>query len=256
MKFFLHLSYKGTNYHGWQWQPKHTSVQETLESALDKMLGYKVNCVGCGRTDAGVHASQYFCHIKVTDDFSYDPVFRLNKMLPDDITIHEFIKVSWGAHAQKDAVSRTYTYRIHTVKDSFLSELSTFYPRENMDFGMMQKAVETLTRYRDFRGMCRQPDLYKTTICELTAASLVVEKEGDMLAFEFTANRFLRGMVRILVAQILEVGYGRVSLETFGNCLTTGQTPAVAKSAYPQGLYLSEVRYKYLEESNARAVGA
>ncbi|MBK9016778.1 MAG: tRNA pseudouridine(38-40) synthase TruA [Saprospiraceae bacterium] len=247
MKFFLHLSYKGTHYHGWQRQPKHPSVQETLEVALEKMLGYKVNCIGCGRTDAGVHASQYFCHIKVVDDFDYDPVFRLNKMLPDDITIYDFIKVGWDAHAQKDAISRTYTYRIHTMKDAFLSELSAYYPKENMDLGLMEKAAETLTHYRDFRAMCRQPDLYKTTICELTAAQMVVENDGERLAFVFTADRFLRGMVRILVAQILEVGYGRESLEAFENYLKTGQPPAYAKAAYPQGLYLSGVQYGFLE---------
>lgn len=245
MKFFLHLSYKGTNYHGWQRQPKHPSIQETLEGTLEKMLGYKVNCIGCGRTDAGVHASQYFCHIKVADDFGYDPVFRLNKMLPDDITIHACIKVGWHAHAQNDAISRTYTYRIHTTKDAFLSDLSAYYPKANIDIGMMQKAVETLTHYRDFRAMCRQPDLYKTTICELTAARLEVENDGERLTFTFTADRFLRGMVRILVAQILEIGYGRQTLDAFENCLKTGQPPASAKTAHPQGLYLSGVRYGF-----------
>jgi tRNA pseudouridine38-40 synthase len=249
MKFFLHLSYKGTNYHGWQRQPKHPSVQETLEVALEKMLGYQVNCIGCGRTDTGVHASQYFCHIKVADDFDYDPVFRLNKMLPDDITIHDFIKVGWHAHAQNDAISRTYTYRIHTVKDAFLSELSAYYPKENLDIGIMEKAIEILTRYRDFRSMCRQPNIYKTTICELMSARLLIENSGERLTFEFTADRFLRGMVRILVAQILAVGCGKVPLETFENCLKTGQPPALAKSAHPQGLYLSRVRYGFLDES-------
>ncbi|MCF8249148.1 MAG: tRNA pseudouridine(38-40) synthase TruA [Saprospiraceae bacterium] len=247
MKFFLHLSYKGTHYHGWQWQPKHTSVQETLQGALEEMLGHKVNCVGCGRTDAGVHASQYFCHIIVEDDFDYDPVFRLNKILPNDITIHHFIKVGWDAHAQKDAISRTYTYRIHTTKDAFLSELSTYYPKENMDVGLMQKAVEILPRYRDFRAMCRQPDRYRTTHCELTAAQLLVENDGERLSFVFTASRFLRGMVRILVGQILEVGYGRESLEAFENNLKTGQAPAFTKGAYPQGLYLSGVKYGFLD---------
>lgn len=247
MKYFLHLSYKGTHYHGWQWQPKHPSVQGTLEMALEKMLGYKVTCSGCGRTDAGVHASQYFCHIKVADAFEYDPVFRLNNILPDDISIHDFIPVHWEAHAQKDALSRTYTYRIHTIKDALRSELSAYYPKENLDLGLIEKALEVLTRYQDFRAMCRRPLQYKTTVCELSEANLVVENGGKQLRFEFTANRFLMGMVRILVAQLLEVGYGRVSLEQFENYFKTGLPPLHSKAAYPQGLYLSGVKYGYLE---------
>lgn len=249
MKFFLHLSYKGTRYHGWQRQPNHPSVQETLEEALEKMLGYKVNCIGCGRTDAGVHASQYFCHIKVEEDFDYDPVFRLNKMLPDDIAIHDCIKVGWNVHAQHDAVSRTYTYHIHTVKDAFLSEVSAFYPKENMDTGSMQTAVGLLKNYRDFRSFCRQPGLYKTTICELTVADLKLDNQGESLTFTFTADRFLRGMVRYMVGQILEVGYDRAGLGDFENCLKTGQAPARFKSAHPQGLYLSGVRYDFLKKT-------
>jgi tRNA pseudouridine38-40 synthase len=246
MKFLIHLSYKGTRYHGWQRQARHLTVQEVLEDALEKMTGTKINCIGCGRTDAGVHASQYFCHIKVEENFSYDPVFRLNKMLPDDIAIHEFIPADWDLHAQHDAVSRTYNYRIHTVPDAFLSDLSAFYTQENLDVERMQAAIKILTLQRDFRSMCRHPELYKTTICDLTEARLPVFANGKRLEFTFTADRFLRAMVRILVGQILQIGYGRLRLEAFENCFKTGQPPARFKLAHPQGLYLSGVRYGFL----------
>ena len=248
MKFFIQLSYKGTHYFGWQRQPRHPSVQQTLEEALEKMLGYHVNCIGCGRTDTGVHASQYFCHIKVAEDFAYDPVFRLNKMLPDDIAIHDFIPVPWEAHAQHDALSRTYTYRLHTVKNAFDSELSAFYPKENMDLHTVRAAVETLGKYHDFRSFCRQPAIYKTTVCQLSQAALQVDDLGEKLTFTFTADRFLRGMVRYMVGQILEVAYGRVGLADFENLLKYGLPPRRFKSAHPQGLYLSEVRYGFLEK--------
>ncbi len=245
MKFLIHLSYKGTRYHGWQRQANHLTVQEVLEDTLEKMTGAKINCIGCGRTDARVHASQYFCHIKVEEDFTYDPVFRLNKMLPDDITIHEFIPADWDLHAQHDAVARTYTYRIHTQPDAFLSELSAFYTKENLDVERMQAAVEILARQRDFRSMCRHPELYKTTICELTEARLDVFENGKRIEFTFTADRFLRSMVRILVGQTLQIGYGRLSLEAFENCFKTGQPPGRLKLAHPQGLYLSGVQYNF-----------
>src|SRR5690606_11312881 len=132
--------------------------------------------IGCGRTDTGVHASQYYCHIKVEKEFDYDPVFRLNKILPEDIAIFAFIPVAREAHAQHDAVSRTYTYRIHTQKDAFLNEVSSFYTKENMDIERMKKAVALLPHYSDFRSFCKQPNLYKNTFCNITKATLDVSE--------------------------------------------------------------------------------
>lgn len=115
-------------------------------------------------------------------------------------------------------------------------------------------AVAMLTQYRDFRGMCRQPDVYKTTICELNEARFLVENNGEQFQFILTADRFLRGMVRMLVGQILEVGYGRETLEQFEHYLKTGEAPRFPKLAYPQGLYLSGVRYRYINEGD-KSVG-
>ena len=246
MKYFIHLAYKGTRYFGWQRQPNHPSVQETLEDSIEKMLGKKINCIGCGRTDTGVHASQFFCHIKVDREFEFDLVFRLNKMLPDDIAILGFIPVGREAHAQHDAISRTYTYRIHNQKDAFLSEFSSFYPKENMDVDAMQKAVAPLPHYTDYRSFCKQPNLYKSTICNISEATLVVGKNSGSLVFKITADRFLRGMVRLLIGNILEVGYGNLALPDFDECLKTGKKLPRFKAAYPQGLYLSRVVYPYL----------
>jgi tRNA pseudouridine38-40 synthase len=247
MKFFIHLAYKGSRYFGWQRQPKHISVQETLEDALEKMLGKKTNCIGCGRTDTGVHASQFYCHIKVEKEFDFDPVFRLNKMLPDDIAIHGFIPVDWNAHAQHDAVSRTYTYRIHTHKDAFLSEVSSFYTKENMDVELMKKAVSLLPHHTDYRSFCKQPNLYKSTVCNISKATLEVGENGSNLVFEITANRFLWGMVRLLVGNILAVGYREMALSEFEDCLKMEKRASHVFKAHPQGLYLSGVVYGYLQ---------
>ena len=214
------------------------------------MTGEKINCIGCGRTDAGVHASQFFCHIKVDHGFDFDPVFRLNKMLPNDISIFDIIQVDRSAHAQHDAVARTYTYRVHTKKNAFKSELSTFYPKDNLNPENMRKALSLLRHYRDFRSMCKQPDLYKSTICQISQSALVIDDHQDELKFEITADRFLRGMIRILVGNVLEIGYGRLALSNFEECLKTGQPTRHFKAAYPQGLYLSKVAYPYLNLAN------
>jgi len=245
MKFFLHLSYKGTRFHGWQRQKGVITVQEVLENALEKMVGKRIHCVSCGRTDAGVHASHFFCHIVVDEPFAYDPVFRLNKMLPHDISIFDCIEVPRNAHAQKDAIARTYTYRIHTQKNALLSELSAHYPGEGLEVENLQKAAALLVKYKDYRSMCLQPDLYKSTLCEVTKAEWTTGEEPWLLQFQITADRFLRGMVRILVGTMLEVGYANISVEAFEECLKTHQPVPMYRQAHAQGLYLSGVKYPY-----------
>lgn len=243
MKYLLHLAYKGTRYQGWQKQKNGLGVQEVIEEAITKMLGEKVNCVGCGRTDAGVHASQYYCHFVFNQKIDFDPVFRLNRMLPADIRVYECRSVAKTFHAQKGALSRTYKYQIHFRENPFLSELSAFYPRENLDIKKMQLATNLLTQNSDYRAFCKQPNLYKHTICEVSKASLSYDQTAERLYFEITADRFLKGMVRLVVGNLLEIGYGRLSLDDFEYCLSKGQRPAFFKLAYPQGLYLAEVRY-------------
>ncbi len=254
MKYFIHLAYKGTRYHGWQRQPNHPSVQETLENALQKMMGRKINCIGCGRTDAGVHASQFFCHIKVEQAFDFDPVFRLNKMLPNDISIFEFINVAPNAHAQHDALLRTYTYQVHLVKHALLSDVSSFYPKENLDLAKMEQAVALFRDCRDFRAMCKQPDLYKNTRCEMQEARMEINVTSTRLFFTFSANRFLRNMIRIIIGNVLEVGYGRLCIHELEECLKSGRSPKNFNLAYPQGLCLSGVKYPSLKPMSPRLV--
>lgn len=94
MRYFSELSYKGTSYHGWQRQPNGVSVQETIENALTTILGETIGVVGCGRTDAGVHASQYFLHFDFEKPFPKSFIDRLNKFLPKDISIKQISRLT------------------------------------------------------------------------------------------------------------------------------------------------------------------
>ena len=250
MKYFIHLSYKGTHYHGWQRQPKHSSIQAELETQLAKMLGYPVNCIGCGRTDSGVHTSQFVCHIVVKEAFQFDPVFRLNKMLPDDIAIHECIEVPAGIHAQHAATFRTYQYYFHTHKSALLSELSSWYPADDLAIEKLSTLVPEIQGAHNFRTFCKQPELYKNTNCQIMHAAFDQHPNGQQFRFVFRADRFLRGMVRILVAQLLEVAYGRLEEDEFKAALLHQQPFRYFKMAYPQGLYLAEVGYDLVHFRN------
>ena len=98
----------------------------------------------------------------------------------------------------------------------------------------------------DFRAFCKQPDLYKHTICHIKKAHFEIDEKAQKIIFTITANRFLRGMIRLLVGNMLAVGYDKMSLESFENTLKTGVSPKFYRAAYPQGLYLAEVVYPYI----------
>jgi len=246
LRYFLHLSYKGTDFHGWQNQTDVTTVQEVLEFHLSKMLGTPTTCHGCGRTDAGVHASQYFCNIIILKKIDFDFVFRINKMLPPSIVVYDLIPVADTANAQYDALQRTYDYFFHFEQNPFLEDGSSFCEVEKLDMESMAKAVRLLEGKKDFKAFCISPDVYKHTICEVAHTSLILNAANTRMRFRIKANRFLRGMVRILSANILLVGTKKMSFAEFEHCLVSGQKPKYHNIAFPNGLYLAKVEYAYL----------
>ena len=203
--------------------------------------------MGCGRTDAQVHASQFFFHVDIEQAWDYDLLFRINKTLPSDIAVFEIIPVKDNQHARFDATQRTYDYFIHTYKDPFLSKVSSLYLERNLNLEKMKQAVSLLTKYNDYRALCKTPDDYRTTICKVTSAQLFAESTGDRLQFQISADRFLGKMIRIIVGKLLCIGSGGLSVEEFESYFITKKTPEAFEPAYPQGLYLSKVTYPYLD---------
>ena len=247
MRYFFHIGYHGTRYSGWQKHAGVVSVQEVLETALSQLLKETITVVGCGRTDAHVHASQFFFHIDVEHEWDFDLFFRLNKILPDDIAVFDIIPMQGLPHARFDAVQRAYDYFIHTYKDPFLSGFSSLYPETNLDVAAMKKAVVLLPLYNDYRAFCKMPDRIDHTICHVTSAGLFVDKSGDRLRFHISANRFLSRMIRIIIGRLLDIGRGVMSVDEFEHHLASKQTPRIIIPAHPQGLYLSKVTYPYLD---------
>ncbi|MBL7858977.1 MAG: tRNA pseudouridine(38-40) synthase TruA [Cyclobacteriaceae bacterium] len=247
MKYFFHIGYHGNRYRGWQRQPGVANVQEVIEDALFNILKTPVSIIGCGRTDAQVHAIQFFFHAEIDQAWDYDLVFRLNKRLPIDIAVFEIIPVQDDQHARYDATQRTYDYFIHTYKDPFLSEVSSLYLEPHLDLEKMKDASKLFTRYDDFMALCKAPARYKHTRCHVTEATLFTDATGDKLRFRISANRFLGRMVRMIMGTLLEVGRKQMSVDALENYLITRQTPENLKPAYPQGLFLSKVTYPYLD---------
>ena len=203
--------------------------------------------MGCGRTDAQVHASQFFFHADIEEVWDYDLLFRINKTLPDDIAVFEIIPVKDNHHARFDATQRTYDYFIHTYKDPFLSNTSSLYQEKNLNLEKMKEAVSLLMKYHDYRALCKTPDEYRTTICKVTSAQLFSDAAGDKFRFQISADRFLGKMIRIIMGKLLVIGRGELSVEEFEGYLISKRTPDTFEPAYPQGLYLSKVTYPYLD---------
>jgi tRNA pseudouridine38-40 synthase len=247
LRYFFHTGFHGHLYRGWQRQANAGSVQEVVETLLTKMLKERVSAMGCGRTDAQVHASQFFFHADIKNEWDYDLLFRVNKMLPDDIAIFEIIPVKDNQHARFDATQRRYDYFIHTYKDPFLNSMSTWYPEKNLNLDVMKKAVSLLTKYNDYRAFCKSPNVYPHTICKVSSATLFADSKGDRLRFQISADRFLGRMVRLIVGKLIQVGKGELSVDEFESYLITKETPKILDVAYPQGLFLSKVTYPYLE---------
>jgi tRNA pseudouridine38-40 synthase len=141
LRYFIELSYNGKRYHGWQKQPNAISVQEVVEDALSKLVFTKIDIVGAGRTDAGVHAKQLFAHFDFDEPFDSEHLmFKLNSFLPKDISVKNIFKVKTDAHARFDALSRTYLYKISLEKDVFNSE-GVYYLRHSLDIDKMNEAA-------------------------------------------------------------------------------------------------------------------
>ncbi|MET3114238.1 tRNA pseudouridine38-40 synthase [Pedobacter sp. CG_S7] len=246
MRYFVHISYHGLRYAGWQKQPGVLNIQGVLEKALSQVLKTPVFINGCGRTDAQVHASQFFFHMDIEKEWDFDLLFRLNKLLPESIAVYDIIGMEGLPHARFDAVLRSYDYFIHTYKNPFLNGLSSFYLLKDLDLDKMKQAVALLPAYNDYRAFCTSPDKYEHTLCYIKSARLLVDGNADRIRFQITSNRFLGKMIRIIMGQLLKIGRGILSVDEFEGHLITKQTPALITPAHPQGLYLSKVVYPYL----------
>lgn len=247
MRYFLHISYNGFDYRGWQKQTGVTSVQEALEFALSHILKLPISIVGCGRTDAQVHAIQFFAHFDSDLQWNFDLTYRLNQLLSHSIVVHDVIKVDGEPHARFDVTTRTYDYYIHGEKNPFLNQFSYYFPFQKLNFDKMKLAASLLLKYQDFQSFCKTPEHNQTTICNLKESNLYVSDDGKQIRFKITANRFLRGMIRVIVQKLLDIGTGAIRVEEFENILIKNEPPNIKSIAAPYGLYLSKVTYPFLE---------
>ncbi len=247
MRYFAELAYNGAQYYGWQKQPGRISVQEQLEAAFSTILGTAIEIVGCGRTDTGVHARQYFMHFDFGGQFPREFLRRINKFLPPDIAIYRIFEVAPGAHARFDATHRAYEYHLDFIKNPFGRETSYFYPFARLpETGRMQEAAQLLLDYGEFFPFCKTHTDVKTMRCALRRSEWEGSPADGKMVFHIASDRFLRGMVRLIVGMCLNVGTGKMTLEEVRRALERQERLGKSWSIPPQGLFLTEVRYDLL----------
>ena len=245
MRLFVQLSYDGSPFCGWQFQPNVPSVQQEVERALSIAFGEPVTVVGAGRTDTGVNARHYIAHFDITAwplEESARILRKINAILPPAIVAEAFYRVADEAHARFDAVSRTYRYFIHTVKDPFARHSCRLW--FTPDVAAMNRAAEPMLGRHDFSSFEKTGGANKTSLCTVTEARWEA-LDSEHFVFTITADRFLRNMVRATVGTLLEVGRGRRAPEWVGEVLAAHNRSEAGQSVIGEALFLEEIRYPY-----------
>jgi tRNA pseudouridine38-40 synthase len=241
-RYFLKLAYKGSNYHGWQKQDNAHTVQQELESALSALIGTTTETVGCGRTDTGVHAREFYTHFDsenaLTDKNFF--IYKLNKILPPDISAASLFTVHPNANARFDALSRSYHYQIARRKNPFELDFS-YYLYGVLDIGKMNSAAKLLFDHEDFSSFSKSNTQVVTNNCKIYKAEWY--QKDDLLLFEIKANRFLRNMVRAIVGTLIQVGRGEITEAEFSDIIASKNRSRAGFSVPAEGLFLTQVDY-------------
>ena len=258
MRYKIRLSYDGSAFCGWQIQNNARTVQGEIEKAASTLLGVSVQVTGAGRTDTGVNAINYIAHIELPDEVSVEAAhlcYKLNAMLPREVTVHEVSVAEDEFHARFDATSRQYHYFIHFCKDPFCEKYS-YRMRYPLDIEKMNEAAALLLGEHDFSCFEKVGGNNATSICNITEAGWSTYRpshielmgypyrEGDYIVFKVTANRFLRNMVRAIVGSLIEVGRGKKDPSWITELIASGNRSDAGSSVPGNALFFSGAEYK------------
>ena len=239
----LKLAYDGSKYHGWQVQKTEISVAETLETALGKICGHAVKTVGCGRTDAGVHALRYCANFRsdCTIPIERFPL-AVNSRLPADIAVTDAVEAPEDFNAIGSCIKKEYIYKIlnRNIRDPFLENRVCFYP-QHLDLARMQAAARAFEGTHDFRAVRSLGTETKTTV--RTVHWCRAEKDGDLITVSICADGFLYNMCRAMVGTMVYASYGKLEPEDIPALLAAGDRRLTGPTMPPQGLYLNRIWY-------------
>ena len=240
----LKLMYNGTAYHGWQVQKTEVTVAETLERGISKVCGEPIKLVGCGRTDAGVHAEHYIANFRTSSRIPIDRLpFAINTHIPEDIVVMAAYEVADDFNAIGSCIKKEYTYRIYNsrIKNPFYVHRAYFYPKR-LDEEVMDRAARMFVGTHDFAAVRSVGTDVKSTV--RTIYHCYVTRSGDLLELKVCANGFLYNMVRAITGTVLYAAEGKITPEDIPVILKKGDRTAAGPTVPPGGLYLTKVWYE------------
>ncbi len=242
-RFLLTISYNGTAYHGWQIQPNGITVQEVLQNTIHKVLGNKITLHGCSRTDAGVHAKMFCCHLDCEDNIPSDAFLRgVNGLLPNDISITDCKEVESDFHARYNAKGKTYIYNIYNgnLRDPFKAPFVWEIERP-LNTDLMNVFCESLVGKHDFYGFSSSGRTVGDTVRTVTECKVL--NNGNDIKLQITGDGFLYNMVRIIVGTAVGVSDGRISHNCAEEIFSSKKRELAGMTAPSQGLFLEKVFY-------------
>ena len=239
-RYQILIEYVGTNFVGWQIQSKGKSVQKLIQTKLSKLLKEKIFLIGSGRTDAGVHALDYYFNCKVNHELSFSILHKLNHLCSSDIAFKNLWRVPDDFSARFDALERSYIYHINTKKNPLNQDFSLWHSLK-LNVKEMNKACERLLGRQDFECFSKAKTEVNNFFCNITHAQFT--QNDDEIVFTITANRFLRNMVRAIVGSLLDIGTGKNNAEHIKTIIASKKRNMAGRSVAAKALFLSEIKY-------------
>jgi len=237
------IEYDGANYHGWQRQKNSITIQEIIETSLEKILSHKVTLYGSGRTDTGVHAKEQTANFRTTSNIPiYSLIKAINTELPRDIAIYDIKEVPGNFNARKSAKSRWYRYTVlnRPNRSPMLSRFS-YHIYGYIDIERMAKSIVFILGEHDFAAFCKDSSKIENT--KRTIYKIDIFKKDDLIIFDIIGDSFLHGMVRTIVGTLLWISRKKLSPQIMRDIISSKNNKYAGPCAPPNGLCLYHVEY-------------
>lgn len=247
-RLLLTLRYNGAAFHGWQVQPNGTTVQETLQDAIEKLTGVRSGVIGCSRTDAGVSAEMFCCSFDTEFPLRGEKLLAgLNAHLPRTVSVYEVQEMPADFHPRYAALGKRYEYRIWNGRQRHpLWEDRAWQLNRRLDADAMNAAAALYLGRHDFAGFCSAGSSVEDTVRTVTRAA--VKREGDLVTFTVEADGFLYNMVRIMIGTLVDLSDGKRTPQDIAAALQNGDRQAAGRTAPAEGLILSRVFYDFQQK--------